>query len=292
MPKIVQQTNRPAPTDNGRAKSASVLDRIAPVAASKVGRMKCSFYGEPKVGKTRLLGTFPKPLLIIGTEDGTASIAGVKGVDFVFLERTDEIYDLIDGPIKAGKYKTVGLDHATKLREKRIDELWASKGLGGDKTPERKPFLYADKQWKDVWVQCSQDMRKLLGPLLDLPRVMELNVVIISQEGKLNYEDNSSSDLIKPSIGSALGRTVADWLSAECDFTGQCLIRQETTEQKATLAGTTTTTRVKTGKKEYCLRVVRDEIYNAGFRVPLGKELRDEFLVDPSYEKIVKLIGG
>lgn len=287
MPKVSQQSARPAPSSNGVGKS--VLDRIAPLAANKLGRMKVSLYGEPKVGKTRLAATFPKPMLIMGTEDGTASIVGTKGVDFVFLESTSEIFDLVEGPIKAGKYKTVVLDHATKLREKRIDELWTSKNMVA---PERKPFLYADKEWKGVWNQCSLDLRRLMGELLDLPRIIELNVVIISQEGKLNYDDgSSSSDLVKPSMGSAVGKTVADWLSAECDFTGQCLIRQETVEKTATVAGSTTTTRIKTGKKQFCLRVVRDEVYNAGFRVPIGKELKEEFLVDPTYDKIVKLIS-
>lgn len=287
MPKVSQQSARPVVSNNGTGKS--VLNRISPLVANKLGRMKVSLYGEPKVGKTRLAATFPKPMLIIGTEDGTASIVGTKGVEFVFLESTSEIFDLIEGPIKAGKYKTIVLDHATKLREMRIDELWASKNMT---VPERKPFLYADKEWKGVWTQCSQDLRTILGELLDLPRIMELNIVVISQEGKLNYEDaGSSSDLVKPSIGSALGKTVADWLSAECDFNGQCLIRQETVEKTATVAGATTTTRIKTGKKEFCLRVVRDEIYNAGFRVPIGKELKSEFLVDPTYDKIVKLIS-
>lgn len=47
--------------------------------------MKISVYGRPKTGKTRLSSTFPKPLLILGTEDGTESIKKVEGIDFIHV---------------------------------------------------------------------------------------------------------------------------------------------------------------------------------------------------------------
>lgn len=69
-----------------RRKTGSVLDRIAPVALPASG-MKMNVYGRSGTGKTTFACTFPKPLLLVGTEDGTRSVYTVKGVDYVRLDR-------------------------------------------------------------------------------------------------------------------------------------------------------------------------------------------------------------
>lgn len=281
MPTIERQTVPPKRTFIKKPQK-SVLDRIAPVSKT-VGTVMMSLYGRPKTGKTRLSCTFPKPLLIIGSEDGTASVVGSEKTDFVQLEKCAEIMDIIDGPLSSGKYATVVFDNGTKFRDMRISEI-----LGLDKVIIQKDFGFAGRE---AWMECSNSMKALLRPLLNLGRQRRLNVVVIAQEQ--NFSDESStSDLITPNIGPALGKSVCDWLNAECDYIGQTLIREEVVGKTIKLNGKETKTLVRSGKKEYCLRVAPHEIYQAGFRVPLGRQLTTEFIVDPSYEKIMKLVQG
>ena len=83
MPSIAKQSPR---TPTVKHKKNGVLGRIVPVGSLKKG-IKLLAYGRGKTGKTRLFSTFPKPALLIGTEDGTNSIADVKGVDvFVLIQ--------------------------------------------------------------------------------------------------------------------------------------------------------------------------------------------------------------
>lgn len=285
-PKIVQQHARPAsPSENGQ----SVLSRIAPVRAVSVDRQKWALYGQPKTGKTRFACSFKKPLLLIGAEDGTASVAGVKGVEFVQVFGLGEVDELVREARNSGRWATVVVDTLSKLRDIRINELFK---LRGGAIPDKKPFMFAGSEWKDVWTQTGKDLRDSLRPLLDAPRVMDVNVIVISQEANLVYDDGqggAGSTILKPSMGSAVGKSLAEWLHAECDYIGQTLIRNQTTELK--IEGMEPQ-QVQTGVKEYCLRVMPDGVYQAGFRLPEGRVLQDEFIVNPSYAKVCALIKG
>lgn len=243
-----------------------------------------SLYGRPKTGKTRLAGTFPKPLLIIGSEDGTASVTGVKGIDFVQLERCEEIGEIIEGPLSSGKYASVALDNGTKFRDMRISEI-----LGLEDVAVQKGWGFAGR---DQWIECANSMKEMLRPLLALGRKRQINIVVIAQEQNFTEEAGGGGDFLAPNIGPALGKSVCDWLNAECDYIGQTLIRSQEVTKTTNVAGKEVTTKVKTGKKEYCLRTAPDEYYQAGFRVGLDVVLKSDFIVNPTYEKIVKVIVG
>ena len=289
MPTVTRQTI--SKSDNGTADKPSVLSRIAPIKAVSIDRQKWALYGSPKTGKTRFACSFKKPLLLIGAEDGTASVAGLRGVDFVQIQTLAELDELI-AAVRTGKWVSVVLDTLSKIRDIRINELFAAMGM---EVPEKKPFLYADKSWKSVWTQCGKDLRDSLRVLLDYPRVRDLNVLIISQEANLVYDDGASSsgsDILRPVIGSAVGKSLCDWLHAECDYIGQTMIRAQTVKKQAEIAGQMMETLERTGKNEYCLRVISDGVYQAGFRLPEGRVLDQEFVINPTYEKIAKLIKG
>lgn len=247
--------------------------------------MRLSVYGRPKTGKTRLACSFPKPLLIIGTEDGTESVAGAKGVDFVMLERCTELQELLDGPVAAGKYTSIVLDNGTRFRDMRISEI-----LGLARMPVQKGWGFAARE---QWIECSNSMKQMLRPLFDLARCNPINLVIIAQEQNFSggEEGGGDSELITPTIGSALGKSVCDWVNAECDYVCQTLIREQTVEHQLTVAGTKQMVQKKTGKKEYCLRVGPHEIYYTGFRMPDGRILEEDFIIDPTYAKIAAMLG-
>jgi hypothetical protein len=264
-----------------------VLSRIRNIEASGENRMKVSLFGMPKTGKTRLACTFPKPLLIIGSEDGTASVVGTKGVQFIRLRECAEISELIDGPIKEGVYKTVVLDNGTKLRDMRIAEI-----LGLSETPVQKGWGFARRE---QWGECANSLKQLLRPLVDLPDTMDLNVVIIAHEGSISGSDedsNGASDVIRPAVSSMLGKSLCLWVNGWADYMGQTFIREVEETVNASVGGQTKSMTRRTGKKEYCLRIGAHDIYTTSFRLPPSLANPPEVIVNPTYEKIKTLIQG
>lgn len=294
MPPIVkkQSPGGPPPT-NGVG--GGVLSRIGTLSEHKLRSARLALYGLPKSGKTRLACSFPKPLLLIGFEDGTASVQGIKGIDFVLLRETSELHELYEGPIKAGKYASVVLDNGTKMRDMRIVELFASKGLSGADVPEKKPFMFASALWREVWVQCSKDMKDLLFPLYDMPLRSNLCTVTIAQEQNFSPEGGEGGggggEMLKPNFGSAVGKTVSEFIHASVDHVGHTFVRQKVKEIVQTANGQQVTISQPTKEVEYCLQITPDDYYQAGFRVSHDKPL-PPVLVNATYDKLVKMIRG
>jgi hypothetical protein len=275
MPTVSRQTPLGAKPSN----SASVLSRIKPVSAG-VGGIKILTYGRGKTGKTRLACTFPKPLLLIGTEDGTKSVSNIKGVDFVRLYESSEIDDL-HNLLLQGKYKSACLDTAGGLQDMIVKEV-----LGLEDIPVQKSWGMAQQRdWGVIGMQTKERLTKIIG----LADKTGINIIVIAHER--NFGEEGTSDVMMPSVGAALTPTAAAWLNGATDYICQCFIRSEEAEQKVTIAGKTSTTKRKTGKCEYCLRTGPHQIYSTGFRLPEGVVLPD-VIVNPDYSKILALIQG
>lgn len=291
----------------------SILDRIRPIEQTNYNRLKCSFYGDAGTGKTRLLATFPKPILLLATEVGTDSIVGTPGIDVAPIETAADYYACLDhvvdgksqwtvdakgcqflgiGQFKGSKYRTIGLDTASKLRKNRIIELFKSQNK---EVPRSQPFLYAGKEWKDVWQQCSYDLQKMLSTLLSIPDSNECCVVVNSHEANLTYspeESNTTSEFLKPNISSAVGKAVADFLNAEVSYMGQMLIRDKFDIREEKMGELSNSVKVRIGA-EYVMRVGPDAIYRTKFRqAPTVTKPLPDFLVNPTYDAIVRLIKG
>lgn len=304
MPQITKQSPQ-SPTVRKTTKTVSVLDRITPV--EEVGRasgIKLCEYGRGKTGKTRLACTFPKPLLLIGTEDGTKSVSTIPGVDFVRIQSSEDFAQLVEYLVSGGRswwkldlsktvctkwlervgdpYKSAVLDTAGGLQDIILKEI-----TGVDEIPIQKSWGMAGR---DQWMACGAQWKERMRVLLDLSERSGLNVVVIAHERNFN-EDSSSSDVMVPSIGAALTPSAAAWLNGACDYICQTYIREQTVMKEGKIGGKPTTLKTLTGKKEYCLRVGPHPVYMTGFRLPDGVLLPDS-IVDPSYAKIEKLIRG
>jgi hypothetical protein len=208
-------------------------------------------------------------------------------VDFVQLENTEELKEILDNLSSGNHYKTVVLDTATKLRDMRLGELTGKKEV------------LIQKGWgaatREQYMQCAFEMKKMLGPLLDLPRTKELNVIIISQEANLTHDDGGAgagSEILRPNVASAVGKSVADFISAECDYIGQCVIRERTQEKEVTMGSITSKVMERIGV-EYAMRVGPHDLYRTKFRrsLEVTSPLPD-FLPNPAYDSVVKLIRG
>jgi hypothetical protein len=249
--------------------------------------IRISLYGNPKTGKTRFACTFPKPLLLLGAEDGTASVVGMEGVDFLLLESCEDLRE-VTNLLRTGQYKTAVLDSGTSLRDMRIKEI-----LRLSEMPVQKGFGFASRE---QWGEAAMSIKQLLRPTFDCARqgILE-NLVIIAQESTYNGGDEgAASDLIKPTVSSALGKSLADWVNQECDCIGQMFTRMQvvTKIHQPIKDGPTVTMTEKTGAIDYCLRIGTDGVYQAGIRVRQGLTLQQSVLTDPSYDRLLRVIKG
>ena len=279
-----------------------ILSRIGPIKPTNLGRLKMSIFGESGTGKTRFACSFPKPLLLIGSEDGTASVVGTPGVDFIQLQMGDVCSDFgeITLALQEGlksrckgyekkPYATVVLDTASSLRDLRISEI-----LGWKAIPEQKGWGFASQ---DQWNQCAQNIKDMLRPLIDLPKFQACNVVIVAHEqvflpSEGEKQRSVGAEHIQVKAGSALGKSTCNWLNKEMDYIAQTQIRDQFIIGRQPIDGIETESRTPTGKKEYVLRVGPHSVFYTKFRLPAGRTLTEEFIVDPSYQKIANLIAG
>lgn len=288
---------------NGRTvpKTGSVLDRIVTVDDIEGGLKICT-YGRGKSGKTRLACSFPKPLLLLGLEDGRRTVVNVPGVDFVRIETSEEVTDLADYIAAGGKsyWKKDGKGGWVKLGERTGDPYVSSaldtggglqnlilkEVLGLEEIPATKTFAMAGRdQWQAVGTQFIERMTRLM----DLADRNGLNVVVIAHER--SFGEEGAGELLNPTIGPALTPAAAKWLNGACDYICQTFIQQQEVEVTSKVAGKDVTVLKKTGKKEYCLRTGPHELFMSGFRLPIGQTLPD-VVVDPTYGKILRIING
>jgi hypothetical protein len=280
VPSVTKQKSDGSEVDPNRA---AILRRIKPVGYTE-GGLKFLGYGRGKTGKTTLACTFPKPILLIGTEDGTKSVSDVAGVDFIKLQHSVEM-EFLTELLMSGKYKSGILDQAGGFQDMILKEI-----LGLDELPVERSWGMAGR---DQWQACGQQFKERLRGMLDLADRpgLRLNVFIIAHER--NFGEGSDSDVMSPSIGAALTPSAAGWLNGACDYICQTFIREEVVVKKGkAIDGETLETRKKTGKKEYCLRVGPHPVYMTGFRQPRGSVELPDVVVDPSYAKLEALIRG
>jgi len=247
-------------------------------------------YGRSKTGKTRLACTFPKPLLLIGSEDGTASVRNVKGVDFIRVYKAAEIDQLFDMVRKTSKYKTVCIDHAGGLQDMILKEI-----LGLDELPIQRTFGMAKR---DDWMACSAQTKERLNAHLHLAETHSINAVVIAHERDFSKKgdeaESTASDLERslPQIGAYVQPAVKDWLDGACDYICQTFIRDKVIYEKSVMDdGSEMLIPITSKDKEYCLRVGPSSVFTTGFRLVDGINLPDA-IVNPSYEKIRDLALG
>lgn len=295
MPSITKQTNKPQ----------SPALRPEPTTEQISYGVKLLCYGRSKTGKTRLIATFPKPLLLVGTEDGTKSIATSRklkkkykggweihtlyvagkelGIDFCKLHNSEQINEL-SAIVKPEGYKTIGVDTAGGVQDLILKEV-----LNLDDIPVQKSWGMTDRQ---TWGVVGQQFKERLRCLLRLADIYGINVPVVAHERNFKEdEDAATSDFIFPTVGAALTPSAAGWLNAEVDYICQTFIRAQTVDKQIRVGEVVSTKQQPTGKMEYCLRVGPHPIFMTGFRTVSDEPLPD-CLINPTFDKILKLIHG
>ncbi len=271
-----------------------LLGRAVSVQQLKRYGISICIYGISKTGKTRLASTFPKPLLILGAEDGTRSIDTVEGIDFIriilrgkeksYIEEGDTNYVLINEvgnilkEVSKSNYKTIILDTGSALEDLLLADI-----LGLDEVPVQNKWGMAQR---DHYAERGIRIKTIFRDIL----TMRMNSAILCHEKSLLDDEEEKLDGV-PYIGSSLSNKVSHWLNGQCDYIGQTYKRQEMKEVVTKLETGKELRKMKaTGHMQYCLRVEPSDIYYTGFRTNPSCKLVD--IVDPTYDKIYEMIHG
>lgn len=291
----------PTPTKRGqpeRKKSVGIWSSVQPVKEVQSTGLKVNLFGMNGSGKTSLACTFPKPLLLVGFEDGTKSVKNVQGVHFVRVWDSRDLIELSKGVVDKG-FKTVVLDTATSLQDLVLKEL-----MGWEQSKVQLAWGTVTKQQYQARAEKTKECLRLF---VDVADKNPLNVVILAQqkdhtnkteEGQaqaqadaVNYEG-----IIRPFIASSLGRSTCDWLQDNVDYICQTFVRMETKVTVKTVGEGKKAKQIKTeretGKKEFCLRMERSHpVFGAKVRADRNLEIPD-VLSNPSYERFVAALEG
>lgn len=277
--------------------------------------MKCCFYGMNRTGKTTLLATFPKPLALFSFEPsrtgGAESVSGVSGIT-VFRRGTEE--EVAEGTAefssvnegvemaralrgsRGGGFRTVGVDSATSLEWACLEELMRAAGKDMPTT-----LLFGTVP-DGMYPMRSEKAKEVLREFIDVPA----HVVVTAKEKDHNppkeERRNEKTGKLQPDLRNrivrglqkeswyapALGFSAMSWLVDACGYTG----RMEQVEEYANVENplTKVVEQVKTGRHVIALRCRRHVNFEAGFRCP-DRDRVPEFIVDPTYEKILEAIS-
>jgi len=267
---------------------SSLVDRIRPVSEG-LTKDRMLIYGVSGTGKTRLACTYPKPMLLIGVEDGRRSVSNSKDVEFIKLNEVDDVRLLLELIRESEKYETVCLDTATSFQALTLKEV-----LGLEELPAQKAWGMASQQ---QYGQSSLQTKECLRHLLRLAEDNICHVVITAQERSFGNRDGGEDiddEIMVGRIMASLTNSVVGWLNPECDFICQTFKRQKVVKRTVTIGSgpkaKTKTMEQKTSEVEYCLRSGPHPTYVTKFRQPEGIILPD-VIVNPTYPKLVEILG-
>lgn len=241
-------------------------------------------YGRSGTGKTTLACTFPKPLLLLDLkDDGTDSVADVKGVTFRRISSVEEYEEMIEWLQQhPDKFKSVVTDTCSQLQEMALQELFGERKLKkGQRLGDWGTMRQQD------WGRLSATMKSLLIDMRDLTP-HGINMVFIAQDKIFTgeTEDRPGMGEIDPEVGPALITSVAKILNAAVSVIGHTFI--DTKEIKKEVNGKK---KVTGEKAQFGLRVGPNSVYTAKIRKSRATEVPSR-IYDPTYADLLDIILG
>ena len=154
--------------------------------------------------------------------------------------------------------------------------------LGLEELPAQLSWGVAtQQQYAQVTMQVKERLRSILN--LDGFRI------IVAREREFNMD--SESDIVMPCVAAAFTPSLVGWLNPACDYIGQTFLRPKMKTKTIKIGGKSQTTEMRGKGMDYCLRTAPHDVFTTKFRAPVGNEV-PEYIVDPSYEKIVGIVQG
>ncbi len=254
-------------------KELAIEKRIKPIQ-SLPSTITAAFYGRAGTGKTTLLGTFPKPLLLLDCdEEGHDSISDVKGIDTLEItswEDYEEIYwYLLDGN---HNYKTVGIDPVTSLQNICIKYILREEGKDVEELMNQKNWGSVSKKMI-MWVTNYRNLSKAKG----------INVVFLAHERVFDVDDQQDFGELAPEVSPRLMPSVSNHLCGAVKIIGRTFIREEIIKGKLG--------KRKERNKHWSLLLSPHSFYTAKIRNPKGSFIPD-YIDNPDYNQLLTAMKG
>lgn len=256
-----------------RTASSSILTRAKLVTEIELV-ITALFYGRSGTGKTTIAGTFPKPMLVVDIgERGTDSLADLEDVRSIQVTEWSEVEEIY-WALKEGKsgYNTVVLDALHTMQALATMEAKLSSGKKETDQVSQRDFGQAS----GLMVQWLYNFRDL--------RDIGINVVFLCHDKVQEHDTDDDTDMILPEVGPRLMPSLAGAVCGMVNIVGNTYIKEVITKSR------------KAGEKphrevQYCLRVGPHGYYTTKIRRPKDLPI-PEFIVDPTYGKLVSVIKG
>lgn len=253
----MKKLNRPARSIESRIRPLNEVERHVAMLA----------YGDQKTGKTVFACSFPKPLLLIDImEEGTDSVVDVDGVNVVSAESTGDMEDLYWMLEKGSKYKSVVLDQMTGLQNLVIREMKAKKNQRADDVFSQRSYGQLGG-WMQQWILNYRNLIK-----------RDVHVCFLSHQKRIEPQDEDD-DRLAPEITTALTGSITNFLLGAVSVIGNQFIRES--HDKKT----------KETEMQHCMRLVSG-FYRCGIRRPVSAGPVPEYIINPTFDKIMKLSKG
>ena len=230
-----------------------------------------TLYGRPGSGKTTILSTAEKPLLIIdindqGTESAKHKTLSRGDITVFQVKKFDEIFDLYDYIVdNPKKFKSVGIDHMTALQD-----------LGLEKVMDEENKDQVSQRMYGVVGGYMKEIISLYKDLTDLG----ITPWFLCQD-RMDTEGEGEDQLI-PEVGPAMMPSLSRVLCAASRVIGHTYLQERVKK----------TGDFKVRREiEYRLRLGPNPYYITKVTRPMGTSCPD-YLVNGTYQDIATIIAG
>jgi len=248
---------------------SEVVKKMKPVDQFEFN-LSALLVGRSGTGKTTVACTFPKPILLLDfKEEGTDSVVNLgEDVMRVPIESWDEVEQLYWYLVSGEhKFKTVVWDTLTQAQDIAL----------------RKVLEDNNKSWGSLitrsdWGTCAGMLKMWFFNYRDLP----LHFVITAQERVHDSDEGEDEDQLDPEVGPRVMPSVASTICPGVKMAGYTFIKEVTERKDGKLKKT----------PQFCMRVGPHPYYYTKIRRPKDQGFTPEYLVDPTYDSIVKVMKG
>lgn len=229
-------------------------------------------YGEAGVGKTTFAATAPRPILWLEAEGGTNSIADPEDIDIAPVASLEDYREgLRYLHANPDAYKTVVIDSLSETQATILAEIM-TKTKQEDPTRDEFQPLFAE------WGKLTGIMRTIIRAYRDVPA----NVIFtaLTREDK---DDLTGKVRVRPRLSPAIAEETPGFMDA-------VMYLATSTPRKGEMGAE------GVEADEEGITIVRNALlaptgkYAAKLRAPKGANV-PEFLTDPSFDDIAKLMG-
>lgn len=226
-------------------------------------------YGRSGSGKTQFGSTFPRPILFLDiNERGLDTIRKEKDIDVLRCQTWADFEDAFWYLEEGTKYKSIVIDQITNLQDLGMGEI-------RERAKKSQAELFTRKNWGELSGLLKTSISNYRG-LVD-----QYNICFIAHE-RVFGGGEEDDDALEPSVGARVMPSVGSFIDGAVDAIGSTYIKESFTG--------------KGSKKErhvdYCMRIGPHAFYSTKVRRPVEAGPLPDFVVNPTFRKIINLITG